>query len=43
MDRRDAEPERLGALMQGRSTAGDEDVFDSGSAVTPLEEREVRA
>jgi integrase len=43
MDRRDGEPERLRALVQGRSAAGNEQGFGSESAAAPLEEREARS
>jgi hypothetical protein len=43
MDRRDGEPERLRALVQGRSTAGNGEGFGSVSAATRLVEREARS
>jgi integrase len=43
MDRRDGEPERLRALVQGRATAGNGAGLGSESATTPLEGQEARS
>jgi integrase len=43
IDRRDGEPERLRALVQGRSTTGNEEGFDSELAAGSLEEQEARS